>query len=69
MLVLHTDVMANAFVESSMDMIMLALHNSREREQKEWVALFAEADKRFRFESVDIVEGNVAAVMVFEWKE
>ena len=58
--------MANAFVESSLDMIMLALHNSREREQKEWVALFAEADKRFR---LDIVEGNVTAVMIFEWKE
>lgn len=52
-----------------MDMIMLALHNSREREQKEWITLFAEADTRFRFESVEIMKKNVAAVMVFEWRE
>ena len=52
----------------SMDMIMLALHNSREREEEEWIALFAEADPRFQFESTKIMEGNVAAVLVFEWK-
>ena len=50
-------------------MIMLALHNSREREKGEWIELFAEADPRFRFESAKIVEGNVAAVLVFEWVE
>ena len=52
-----------------MDMIMLALHNSREREKEGWIALFAEADPRFRFESAKVMEGNVAAVLVFEWKE
>ena len=46
---------------------MLALHNSREREEKEWIALFAKADERFRFQSVQVMEGTVAAVMVFEW--
>ena len=52
-----------------MDMIMLALHNSREREKEEWIALFEEADSRFRFESSKVMEGNVAAVLTFEWKE
>ena len=48
-------------------MIMLALHKSREREEKEWIALFAQADARDRFESVKTMEGTVAAVMVFGW--
>ena len=52
-----------------MDMIMLALHNSREREKEEWIELFAEADPRFRFESAKVLERNVAAVLIFEWKE
>ena len=50
-----------------MDTIMLALHNSREREEKEWIAISGEADAGYRLESVKIMEGTVAAVLVFEW--
>ena len=64
-----TDRTANSLGKRSMDMIMLALHNSREREEEEWIALFAEADPRFRFQSARVMEGNVAAVLIFEWKE
>ena len=50
-------------------MIILALHNSRKREKEEWIELFAEADPRFRFESAKVMEGKVAAVLVFECAE
>ena len=50
-----------------MGTIMLALHNSREREEQEWIALFANVDTRFRFQSVKIMEGTVAAVLIVEW--
>ena len=62
------DRIANDCLGRSMDMIMLALHNSREREEKEWIALFAKVDERFRFQSAKVMEGTVAAVMVFEWR-
>lgn len=52
-----------------MDMITLAMYNSREQEKEEWVALFAEADTRFRFQGAHVMEGSVAAVMVFVWQE
>ena len=67
MYLILADRMANACWERSMDMIMLALHNSREREEQEWIVLFAKADPRFRFQSVKSMEGTVAAVLVFEW--
>ena len=41
------DCMADASCNRSMDMIMLALHNSREREKEEWIALFTLADARY----------------------
>ena len=68
MYLLFSDCMADASCNRSMDMIMLALHNSREREKEEWIALFTLADARFWFESARVVEENVAAVLIFEWK-
>ena len=50
-----------------MDMIMLSLFNSRDREQKEWVALFQQADPRFTDVKAWVPEGSSLAIIEAVW--
>lgn len=52
----------------SMDAIMLSLFNSREREEGNWLKLFADADKRFVEVKVERVKANKATgIIVATW--
>ena len=46
-----------------MDMIMLSLFNSREREMEDWQTLFQQADTRFTNVKVWIPEGATLAIV------
>lgn len=46
-----------------MDMIMLSLFNSREREKEDWQDLFQQADTRFTNVKVWIPEGATLAII------
>ena len=52
-----------------MDMIMLTIQNARERERDDWVGLFQQADRRFKFVSVTAQENSASAVIVATWEE
>ena len=47
---------------------MLSLHNSRERDQDEWVQLFKDADPRFGEISIRVPEGSALAIIEAVWK-
>lgn len=52
----------------SMDMTMLALFNSQERDEDDWRRLFHLADPRFEFESAKRTKiGEVTAIIVATW--
>ena len=51
----------------SMDMIMMSLFNSREREKKDWEALFAEADSRFQDVKVWQPAGSQLGLIEATW--
>ena len=51
----------------SMDLVMLELFNSHERELNDWKALFDLVDKRFVLRSVTLPEGSNKWLLVFEW--
>ena len=51
-----------------MDMIMLAIQNAREREKDDWAGLFQQADKRFKFVSINAMENSASAVIVAIWE-
>jgi hypothetical protein len=51
-----------------MDAIMLSLFNSREREESDWLKLFADADERFINCTVQRVKENAATgIIVATW--
>ncbi|KAL1874202.1 hypothetical protein Plec18167_006139 [Paecilomyces lecythidis] len=50
-----------------MDMIMLSLYNSREREKDDWDMLFREADPRFRNVKTWVPEGAMLGVVEATW--
>ncbi len=50
-----------------MDMIMLTLFNSRDREEKEWVMLFSQADTRFRDVKTWVPNGASLAIIEAVW--
>lgn len=51
----------------SMDMIMMSLFNSREREKGDWERLFAEADERFGNVTVWTPEGSQLGLVEATW--
>jgi len=50
-----------------MDMIMLSLFNSRDREQKEWAMLFNQADERYREVKSWVPNGASLAIIEAVW--
>ena len=46
-----------------MDMIMLSLFNSREREEEDWRSIFQQADTRFTDIKVWVPEGATLAII------
>ena len=53
---------------SSMDLTMLEIQNSCERELDEWAALFHKADKRFRFLGGQQPEGSNLWILTALWE-
>lgn len=51
----------------AMDMIMMSLFNAREREAKDWIGLFGNADSRFRDVRVWKPEGSHLALIEATW--
>lgn len=52
----------------SMDLSMLQIQNSRERERQDWEALFREADPRFKFLGVEQPQGSKLAFIEASWE-
>ncbi|CAG8978096.1 hypothetical protein HYALB_00000768 [Hymenoscyphus albidus] len=53
----------------AMDMIMLSLFNSREREEDDWKELVAKTDSRFIFESAERqAQDSASGIMVVSWQ-
>ena len=50
-----------------MDMIMLSLFNSRDREEKEWKMLFSEADARYINVQTWLPPGSSLAIIEATW--
>ena len=50
-----------------MDMIMLSLFNARDREEKEWVTLFEQADERYTDVKAWVPEGSSLAIIEAVW--
>ncbi|KAF7945255.1 hypothetical protein EAE96_010033 [Botrytis aclada] len=53
----------------SLDMIMLSMHNSREREAEEWQDIFREADPRFGVLKIWTPAGASLAIIEAVWQE
>lgn len=51
-----------------MDMNMLSLFNSRERDSDDWHRLFSNADRRFVLESISKPSGSNLSVVSVVWK-
>lgn len=45
-----------------------SLTNSKEREHGDWVELFAKADSRFKFKSLNMPPGAKYGIIVAEWQ-
>ncbi|EMR87652.1 putative o- protein [Botrytis cinerea BcDW1] len=54
--------------DNSLDMIMLSMHNSREREAEEWQDLFLEADPRFGVLKIWVPTGASLAIIEAVWQ-
>lgn len=52
----------------SMDLTMLELQNARERELKDWEALFKEADERFEWNGGKRPEGSTLWILEAVWR-
>lgn len=50
------------------DINMMAVFNSQERDETEWVELFRKASPRFELEEVRRAEGAMLDIIVFRWK-
>lgn len=53
---------------SNMDMTMLTLFNSRERDEEDWRVIFKEADERFGNIKVWVPEGAILGAIEATWK-
>lgn len=51
-----------------MDMTMLTLFNSRERDEEDWHVIFKEADKRFGKIKVWVPEGAILGAVEAIWE-
>ena len=51
-----------------MDMLMMSMHNGRERDRDGWVKLFQEADERFRFVDATAAPGLDSAIIEARWE-
>jgi hypothetical protein len=52
-----------------MDLAMLQVQNSRERERGDWETLFREADPRFKFLGVEQPRGSKLALIEARWED
>lgn len=52
----------------SMDFMMLALCNARERTLEEWTTLFAQADPRLNFRGVKQPPGSRLSILEVVWE-
>ncbi|MCJ1311798.1 hypothetical protein MMC25_005471 [Agyrium rufum] len=50
-----------------MDIAMMTIQNSQERDQDDWISLFKRADERFKFEGVKHPEGAHLSFIEFHW--
>lgn len=50
-----------------MDMTMLSLYNSRERDRDDWVDLFHQADSRLRLVEIHVFPESDSGIIEFEW--
>ena len=50
-----------------MDLLMLSLYNSRERDSDDWRSLFHQADSRFRFVDAVAVQGSTSGIIEAIW--
>lgn len=48
---------------------MMTLFNAREREIEDWIDLFTQADKRFKFVGAKKPEVGTMNVMTIEWDD
>ena len=55
-------------MKSAMDMLMLTLCNSRERDRDDWAQIFQEADARFKFVDAYTPEGSVLGIAEAIWQ-
>lgn len=51
-----------------MDMLMLTLFNAHERQERDWIQLFQEADDRFVFKHATVPKGSALGIIEFRWK-
>ncbi|KUJ07170.1 O-methyltransferase-like protein [Mollisia scopiformis] len=51
------------------DMLMMTLFNARERELEDWITLFTQADKRFKFVGVKKMEVGTMSVITVVWED
>lgn len=54
-------------INREMDMIVLSLFNSREREMEDWVMLFRQADERYIDVKAWVPEGSSLAIVEALW--
>jgi len=52
---------------SGYDLVMKQLFNSKERDAKEWKALFSAADPRFQLQRIICSPGSILAVIEATW--
>jgi hypothetical protein len=52
---------------SGYDLVMKQLFNSKERDAKEWEALFSAADPRFQLRRITCSPGSILAVIEATW--
>jgi hypothetical protein len=51
-----------------MDLMMLILLNAKERDDDDWVSLFAAADPRFKYLGHTQPEGSLMSIMEAVWE-
>ena len=50
-----------------MDVSMLTIQNSQERDQDDWISLFSRADERFKFLGIKHPKGSHLSIIEFSW--
>lgn len=51
-----------------MDMLMLSMCNSRERDASDWREVFQDADPRFKVQTMFIPKGSVLGIVEVLWQ-